>query len=146
MRSRPNKAMDVVPCQNFNILLSGDQLLSSAPSSPVVHVVLFGCPGRPTQLPPLSLPPEHGARPPPLLLSAEHGVTAHIPRRSPTDCEAIPPAFEPPPPPLAFWRSSRLARSAVSRSAVNLYPVRTDPRYSARSPPPPAAPSCLPSC
>jgi hypothetical protein len=37
MRSHPNKAVDVVPCQNFKILLSGDQLLSSAPSSPVVH-------------------------------------------------------------------------------------------------------------
>src|SRR6266481_5841410 len=80
--------------------------------------------------------------PAPGSLSAEPGVTAHIPRRSPTDGAVIPPAFAPLPPRLASWHSSRLARTAVVRSGVSLCPARMDPGSSVRSPPAADATSC----
>src|SRR5258706_16092522 len=146
MRSHPNKAVDVDACQNFKDIWSPpDQLMPGLLLPRGSWLYRFGLPAPSTRLPLRLPPPAPGVRPPPVSLSAEPGVTAHIPRHSPTDGAVIPPAFAPPPPRLASWHSSRLARTAVARSGVSLCPARMDPGCSVRSPPAPDATSCPPS-
>src|SRR6266481_796562 len=143
MRSHPNKAVDVDACQTSKI--SGLHPINSCLvcSSPVVHgCTVLVCLHPSTRLPLRLPPPAPGVPPAPGSLSAEPGVTAHIPRRSPTDGAVIPPAFAPLPPRLASWHSSRLARTAVVRSGVSLCPARMDPGCSVRSPPAADATSC----
>src|ERR1700719_3179162 len=116
-----------MPAKTSRDLVSARSTHTWSSPPPWFTVVLWFA-RNPTQLPPRLLPPARGSRSCPVPLSAERGVTAHIPRRSPTDCGAIPPAFAPPPPLRVSWHFSRLARSVVACSALNLYPVQTDPR------------------
>src|SRR5580692_9327090 len=86
-------------------------------------------------------------QPPPALSSRTcPGAAAHIPLHSPRDSAVRRRASAPPLPPLSSSHSSHPARRAAAHTVVSPCPVRTAPKYIARSPPAACAPSCLRFC
>src|SRR5271166_1113107 len=86
-------------------------------------------------------------QPPPALSSRTcPGAAAHTLLHLPRGSAARRPASGPPLPPLSSSHSSHPARRAAVHIVVSPCPVRTAPRYSARSPPAACAASCRRFC
>src|SRR5947209_586120 len=122
LRSHPNKAVDVVVYQIF--------------------WRTFGCRAINSCL----LPFSWSATQPPLSTPTGQGEAVHIPLHSPTTGAVRLPTCAPLLPPLASSHSSHPARIAATHTVVSPCPVRTAPRYTARSPPAAGAPSCPRLC
>src|SRR5271157_2047991 len=110
VRSHPNKAVDVVACQTFSIILAFFE-----PSTLACSLVMR-------------------ARQPPASASLTSPAAAvhkllHLPR----DGAVRLPASGPLLPLLSSSHSFRRARITLAHSVVSLYPVRTAPRCTARS-------------
>src|SRR6266404_5516972 len=137
IRSHPNKAVDVVVCPT-SWIDSGSRFINfrSCPPKPITWRLSsrfrasFPWPAR---LPPRSVPTSRCAAARTLLHSPTAGVV-------------IRPASGPPLPPLSSSHSSHHARRAATHIVVGSCPVRTAPRYTARSPPAACAPSYLQLC
>src|SRR5580704_5160007 len=86
-------------------------------------------------------------QPPPALSSRTcPGATAHILLHLPRGSAVRRPASGPPQLPLSSSHSSHRVRIAAAHSVVSPCPVRTAPRYSARSLPAACEASCLRFC
>jgi len=124
--------------------------LVPAPSTPVCSLILSSETNRlesSSPFRPLPLSPGPATQPPPALSPQPwHCAAARILLHSPTCCAARLPAYVSPLPPLASSHSSLRARIAAIHTVVSPCPVRTAPRYTARSPPAACAPSCPRLC
>src|SRR5215469_15123256 len=135
MRSHPNKAVVQTLCPNSRSHLIYSYFLD-LPYSAHFHLTHS------------REPPQRASASRPLparLLARERDAAARRLLCSPTAGAAIRKAFSLPPPPLASWRSFRLAHSTVARTVVDPYPVRTAPKYSGHFLPAAVAASCHPS-
>ncbi len=132
-RSHPNKAVDVVARQTFQITLGfGAINLCLLPWSCLLRQSLRLVLSDSMACFPVGL--ALAVRQPPLVSSLRTcpGAAARIPLHSPRGSAARRRASAPPLPPLSSSHSSHPARTAAAHTVVSPCPVRTAPRYSAR--------------